>query len=55
MTVDHALGHRPHHRAGVGGPILGAAAVGVTGPDVDDGFTVQVDGKTAAAEPASGE
>ena len=50
----HALGRRAHHRAGVGGPVLGAASVRVAGPDVDDGFAVQVDGQRAAAEPASG-
>jgi hypothetical protein len=36
-----ALGHRPHHRAGVGGPVLGATSVRVPGPEVDDGFAVQ--------------
>ncbi len=41
-----ALGRGEDHRAGVGGPVRRAAAVGPTGPDIDNGLTVQVDRTT---------
>src|ERR1700736_3375778 len=51
----HPLGHRKHHRGGVGGPVLGAAAVRVSRPYIDDRCAVQVDGKCAATEPPARE
>ena len=50
----HALGGGEDHGAGVGGPVRGAAAVGPTRPDIDNGLAVQVDRQRAAAVPGTG-
>jgi hypothetical protein len=46
----HALGCGEHHGPRVRGPVPPTATVGPSGPHVDDGLAVEVDGERSAAK-----